>query len=193
MSLNKTILYLCFPLLISSCATLKSDQKVERKIELKTDNLHLINGTYQNNESNVAYSLDYFWGSYYKTKEFRSVYKLESENTPYYIITLKVLNKNKVNATIKVNDTILKSYVIKGRIKNGYFEQNRKWYVIPALLFNEFHSSKFRIGLLEDSNLITDSRKIEFGTVYFFSPFDNSESHYNVIHDRITPLNLNNQ
>jgi len=96
------------------------------------------------------------------------------------------LNKNKIKAELKVNNNILKTYTIKGKIKNGYFEQNRKGYILPALLMNEFHSYKFRIGLLNTTTIIiTDFKKVNFGTVYFFSPFNDSESKYNLKHIRI--------
>ncbi|WP_158974962.1 hypothetical protein [Cellulophaga sp. L1A9] len=157
----------------------------EHQIKLTNENLHLINGTYENNERMSPPYLDYFWGSYLKNKEFKVVSKKVFQEKNPYVVTLKVVNKKKVNATVKIKGSILKTYTIRGRVKNGYFEQNRKMYILPALLINEYHSSKFRIGLLEDHKLITDFRKIEFGTVYFFKPYENSTSYYNLPHNSI--------
>ncbi|ADV48738.1 hypothetical protein Celal_1425 [Cellulophaga algicola DSM 14237] len=180
---NKMMLYGYILILISSCATLKKNEMAEHQIELTNENLHLINGTYENNEHMRPPYLDYFWGSYLKAKEFKILSKEVTEEKNPYLITLKVVNKKKINATVKIKDRILKTYTIRGRIKNGYFEQNRKMYILPALLINEYHSSKFRIGLLENDKVITDYRKIEFGTVYFFQPYTNTASDYNQTHN----------
>ncbi|MFI8605196.1 hypothetical protein ACIGCP_12080 [Cellulophaga baltica] len=177
----------CMLLFICSCATLKKTALAPNQIELTAENLYLINGTYENNTSEGPPYLDYFWGSYLRAKEFKIVSKqVNKENKPY-LVTLKVLTRKKIRASVTINDSLLKTYTIRGKIKNGYFEQHRKMYILPALLINEYHSSKFRIGLLKDHKVLTDFKKIEFGTVYFFSPFNNSAAYYSLPHLRITP------
>ncbi|WP_234418270.1 hypothetical protein [Aquimarina aquimarini] len=171
---------------LSSCASFKKSELAENQIYLTNENLNLINGTYKNNESKGSFPLEYFWGSFYKMKEYKSVYELVHKKKVPYFITLKVLNENNLKVEIKVEDIILKSYVIKGKVKNGYFEQNRKMYIIPAIMLNSYHSSKFRIGYLKDNNIITDFKKIEFGTVYIFSPFSDSEKINNLVQKRIS-------
>ena len=185
MKFYKLLPYLCLLLLISSCATFKSNEVLKNKIELTKENLHLVNGTYENNESEGAGYLDYFWGSFFKNKESKFIYHMELEENPCYYITLKVIDKKKIYATLYVNETLIKSYIIEGRIKNGYFEQNRKVYIIPAILLNQYHSSKFRIGLLKNNNVITDSKKIEFSNYYFFGFTDDNYSYYNLEHEKM--------
>ncbi len=185
MPLHKLLLYTCVILLTSSCATLKQTEVIENKIELTKENLHLLDGTYENNEAESAGYLDYFWGSYFKSKESRIIYDMKLEEKPCYYITLKVINKKRISATLHVNETYIKSYLIKGKIKKGYFEQNRKGYFLPAILLNQYHSSKFRIGLLNNNNVITDSRKIEFTNYYFFSFIKDNHSYYNLQHQKI--------
>lgn len=188
MRFHKITTYLCVILLNYSCATLKETKIVESKIELTKENLNLINGIYRINDNEYPLYLDYFFGSFFTNKESMIVYNIKEEARvePLFFINLSVLNKNKIKAQLKVNNTVLKTYTIKGKIKNGYFEQNRKGYILPALLINVFHSYKFRIGLLNDRNIITDFKNIDFGTVYFFSPFNNSKSKYNLKHTRIS-------
>ncbi len=187
MRFHKIILYLCIILLNYSCATLKGSEIVNNKVELTKENLNLINGNYKINEKEYPSYLNYFLGSFFTNKESILVYKIKKKTDvkPLFFMTLSVLNKNKIKAELKINDSILKTYTIKGKIKNGYFEQNRKGYILPALLFNEYHSYKFRIGLLNNGNIMTDSKKVNFGTVYFFSPFNDSGSNYNVKHIKI--------
>ncbi len=179
------ILFLIGIVSLSSCASFKKSKLAENQTYLTNENLYLINGTYKNDEKRSPSPLTYFFGSYYKMKEYKSVYELVYEKKNPYLITLKVLDKNSLKVEIKVADSVLKSYVIKGKVKNGYFEQNRKMYIIPALMYNSYHSSKFRIGYLKDKNIITDFKKIEFGTVYFFSPFNDSEKINNLIQTRM--------
>lgn len=107
------------------------------------------------------------------------------EERPSYNITLKVIDKKKIQPTLYVNETFIKSYIIKGRIKNGYFEQNRKVYIIPVILLNQYHSSKFRIGLLKNNNVITDYKKIELSNYYFFGFTDDNYSYYNIEHQKV--------
>ncbi len=185
MNLYKLIFYLSFLLLNYSCATFKENKIIENKIDLNNKNLKLINGTYKINKNQKPYYLDYFWGAFYTMKEWKAVYNMKLKKAPSYFITLKAVNENTIYATLKVNNNFLKSYIIRGKIKNGYFEQNRQYYFIPALIFNEFYSYKFRIGLLKNYDLITDCKKIDFGTVYFFSSFNNSAYDYNVRHCKV--------
>jgi len=182
------IIFTC--LINTSCASFRENSANKNLIELSTENISLINGVYLNNTDKKVLPSDYFWGANYKMKEYESVYKLVYEkNYPYYI-KLKALNDRQIEITIIVDDKILKSYTINGKLKNGYFEQNRKMYIIPALIINVYHSSKFRIGLLNNGNLVTDYRKIEFGIVLtppFY--FNNTENSQNIEHKKLSELN----
>lgn len=184
MRIYKVTTYFCFFLVMCSCATLKNAPTVANRVELTTDNLHLINGTYQNNTTNTPYTSEFFWGSFFRKKESVVAYGKDSKEKPPFFITLKAINKKRINATVTVNDSVLKIIKIRGRIKNGYFEQNRKMYVIPIAIFNVAYASKFRIGLLSNSNVTTDFKKVEAGTVYFFQPFNNSGDSYNLEHKK---------
>lgn len=168
-----------------SCATLKNAPAAANRVELTADNLHLINGTYQNNTTNTAYASEFFWGSFFRKKESDATYSKDSKEKLPFFITLKAINKKRINATVTVNDSVLKTIKIRGRIRNGYFEQNRKMHVIPTAILNVVYSSKFRIGLLSNSNITTDFKKVEVGTVYFFQPFNNNITSYNLEHKKI--------
>jgi hypothetical protein len=177
------IFLICLSVL-SSCATFKKDAIAENQVGLTKENIHLINGTYASNDKTTPLPLHYFWGSYYKESEYQSVYQLVTKNHYPYYVTLKAIDNRKVQIEISVGGNILKSYVIRGRIKNGYFEQNRKTFIIPLSILNQYHSSKFRIGLLENGNVVTDFKKYDFGTYYLFILFNKNESLMNIEHQK---------
>lgn len=171
--------------LFFSCATFKENRTSEYLTELTETNIELLNGTYQHNEDKTPLPLDYFWGSFYKMKEYQSVYELVYEQKLPYYVNLNAINSKEIGVKIYVDGNLLKSYIIKGKIKNGYFEQSRKTFIIPAFMINSYYSSKFRNGLLENGNVVTDFKKYNFGTVYLFYPYNNSDNSINVEHTRI--------
>jgi len=177
---EKIPLLLLICITLNSCASFKHHQIRQDQTYLNSENIHLLNGSFQNNKKNTPRS--YFWGSYITTKYFDVLRKIKDKTI---LVNLKVLNNKKIEVKIVADNTVLKSYVIKGKIKKGYFEQRRKLYLIPALLYNEYHNSKFRIGLLNDNNIVSDFKNIEFGTVYFVQPFNSGYSNSDVIHERI--------
>jgi hypothetical protein len=117
-------------------------------------------------------------------KEYESVYKLVYEQKMPYFIKLKALNEKQIEITIFVDNQILKSYILKGKLNNGYFEQKRKVYMIPMVIFNVYHNSKFRIGKLKNDNLITDYNQKDY-THYVFSFINNSENLENIEHIKV--------
>ncbi|APG65414.1 hypothetical protein LPB136_08625 [Tenacibaculum todarodis] len=181
----KVILFVIAIASLTSCASFKKSKLSENQTYLTDENLNLLNGTYKNNMYKGPALSEYFWGSRINMKEFQSIYELISEKKVPYFITLKVLDKNSLRVEIKVDERILKSNVIKGKVRNGYFEQNRKMGAVPVILFNTIYSSKFRIGYLKDNNLITDFKKIEFGTYYFLIPFSDNKEINNLIHKKV--------
>ena len=73
------------------------------------------------------------------------------------------------------NDSIIKSKVLKGKIKNGYFEMKRRVFFVPTIYLNIFRTTKFRIGLLENNNLTTDYKQLAWGTRFVIIPFVDNE------------------
>jgi hypothetical protein len=185
MNFLKYSLLICSLNLLFSCASFEENITNTNRVKLTRDNISLLDGNYLNNTAKKVLPLDYFWGSNYKMKEYNTVYNLVYEKDYPYQITLKTISDRKIHVNVYVDGNILKSFVIKGKIKDGYFEQNRKMFVIPAFMINVYHSSKFRIGLLNNGNLITDFKKYEFGTAYLIAPFNKSENITNLEHNRI--------
>ncbi len=153
-----------------SCATLKKDKLVEGQVWLTNKNLYLINGRY-NRISIDSTSYDLFYkflgGGGYVFWENEKDLNLNNS------ISLKVLDHKRIKATLFKNDSIVKTKILRGRLKSGYFELRRGYHIIPIIFFNSFGTHKIRIGLLGNSNLTTDYKEIFFGTFPVIIPFYN--------------------
>jgi hypothetical protein len=77
------------------------------------------------------------------------------------------------------NDSILKSKVVKGKLKNGYFEMKRRVFFIPTIYLNVFRTTKFRLGLLDNQSITTDYKQITWGTGFVIIPFFDKEEEPN--------------
>lgn len=164
----KIILTLLLISILTSCATLKSDEYVAGQIEITKENLTLLNGIYSREPINQSekWKGDLFWNFY--TRGIQGIDSLCA-------VKLKVVNEKKLAVTLLRNDTIVKSKVMRGKIKNGYFEMNRRVFFVPTIFLNVFRTSKFRIGVLENKNLTTDQKEIAFGTGFVIIPFFDNE------------------
>ncbi|MFN4197801.1 MAG: hypothetical protein ACK4FS_02115 [Flavobacterium sp.] len=167
-----------------SCSSFKSIDNNKERIFLTKENIKLIDGVYLNNTEVRVLPMDYFWGKNYKIKEYESVYKLVYEQKKPYLIKLKSLTEKQIEITIFVENEVLKTYILRGKLKNGYFEQSRKTYIIPLVIFNMYHNSKFRIGKLKNDNLITDYSEKSYAH-YVLEFKNNSKNLENIEHTRL--------
>ena len=165
----KPLNFLLLITILTSCATLKSDKYVDGQIELTKENLNLLNGKYSRNPVNQSekWKGDLFWNFYTRG------YNVGADSL--CAIKLKVIDEKHLDVTIMKNDSIIKSKVLKGKIKNGYFEMKRRVFFIPTIYLNVFRTTKFRIGLLENENLTTDYKQIAWGTGFVIIPFFDKE------------------
>ncbi len=155
--------------ILTSCATLKSDKDVDGQIELNRQNLYLLNGKYARNPVNKSIEAggDLFWNFYTRG------YNVGADSL--CAVKLKVIDAKHLGVTLVKDDSIIKSKVLNGKIKNGYFEMNRRLFFVPTLYLNIFRTTKFRIGLLEGGNLTTDYKQIAIGTGFLIIPFHEVE------------------
>ena len=172
-----------------SCSSFRKIENNNDRIELTKENINLLDGIYLNNSEVAVLPLDYFWGKIYKTKEYSSVYDLVYERKIPYHVKIETMNEKQIQVTIIVNNKVVKSHLINGKITNGYFEQRRKIHLIPLIIFNNYHNSKFRIGKLKNDNLITDYIQKDYA--HYVLGFKNNTKnslnieHYKVINDSI--------
>ena len=172
MSIRTLAYYSIIICLLGSCATLKSDQFVEKQIALTKDNLELLNGKYSRASITRPnrYGGDLF-GNFYDRG-----FNIGADSLCF--VDIKVIDKKHLKVNLLKEDSIIKSKVLKGKIKNGYFEMRRKKLVVPTLYLNVFRTSKFRVGLLENNNLTTDYKQISWGTGFFIIPFYEKEAEF---------------
>ncbi|WCM42684.1 hypothetical protein MG290_03120 [Flavobacterium sp. CBA20B-1] len=172
---------LCSLLLLASCATFHKVENPTNHVALTPENLSALNGTYLTDTLAIMYHNDILWG---KTSFFNPEMHQTVKNKPLYA-TLKVVNSKKINVRLHTDDSLtLKTYDIKGKIKNGYFLQRQKFVVVPAIFINKWYSGRFRLGLLSNQNVSTQYHTKDFGTVYFFAPYNNSEKPKAIEHFR---------
>lgn len=148
-----------------SCATLKPDKFVDGQVRVTAGNLNLLEGKYSRSavvEPEKGKS-DLFWNFYAKG------YNVGPDNL--CSVTLEIINQDHLKVTLYKNDSIIKAKTLKGKVRNGYFEMNRRVLIIPVLFMNLVRTSKFRIGLLKEGDITTDYKDVSWGTVYFIIPF----------------------
>lgn len=175
----KPLYYLLIISVLTSCATLKLDKLVGGQIELTKENLILLNGKYNRISTRETESEtgDLFWNLFTKG------YNIGDKKLCN--IELKVIDEKNIEVTLMKNDSLIKSKVLKGKIKNGYFEFKKRVFILPTIFLNTFRTTKFRVGILENYNLTTDYNQISFGTGFVIIPFYEKENEKNFEYDKI--------
>jgi hypothetical protein len=175
MKLLRLILIL---VLFCSCSTLKKSVKPESFIELTPANIGLINGRYEvNSTRNIRSNVDDLHWIIFD----RGYNKKNSTE----FIKLKSLSCKKILITHYDGDSIVKSKIFHGKIKDGYFQFRRKWLVIPMIIANLYRNRMLRIGILENNDLTTDYGQISFELFYFIIPGYSNEHSNNSEFKRI--------
>ena len=177
-----------FTFFLFSCSCLKKVENNSNGTVLTESNLTLLDGWYERK------SKDYlrgdlcwiFFSSSYSHLFDHNCYEFKGE---FDFFELKVINKNKilVSHIHMMNDTLsfLSSKIMKGKIKDGYFEYRRTHLFLPVILTNVYRDSKIRIKLSNDENLLMDFKQITFGTGFFIIPFYERETENDMIFRRI--------
>ena len=172
---------------LTSCSCLKKNVE-NNGIILTESNLTLLNGKYERKSTQTltdSISVGDLYSNFYANSYIFGEAKGLNHKSDTDFFELKVINKNKILVSyIDGNDTI-RSEIVKGKIRNGYFELKRKYLFLPIILANVYSDSKFRIKPSHSGDLITDYKRIDFGTFYFVIPFYFKEEKYNTIFKRI--------
>ena len=85
-------------------------------------------------------------------------------------VELMMINTKSLLVTYIANERIIDSKIMKGRLKDGYFELRHNVFIVPAIFVNVCRTIKFRIGLLANGNLTADYREVVFGTGFIIIP-----------------------
>lgn len=160
-----------------SCSGLKNNINTTDQVILNSSNYKLLDGTYES--KSVSRKEDLYWYA------FEGVMNYQSQADSTGSITFKVIDKKHIEVSYIKTGTVVKSKIIKGKIKNGYFILNRKYLFIPMFFTNLYRDRVFRIGLLENGNIITDYNLVSFGTAMIIFPFRENTREYNVEFKRI--------
>ena len=188
--MRQFIIIFIFAMFFSSCACLKKSVD-NNGIFLTESNLTLLNGKYQRksvqiNKDSLSVG-DLYWNLFANSYSFALATEVEVLNLKNDVdfIGLKVINKNKILVSYINESDTLAYRIMKGEIKNGYFEFKRKYLIIPMIFSNVYKNSKFRIGLSTDNNLMGDYKSITLGTVIVLFPIYDKVSENDMIYKRI--------
>ncbi len=174
--MNRLLFFSSSIFLFISCASFRDFENNENLNTLTKENLELLNGSYANTRR-IPPINDY--------EDIFSDNRRKQEVIGEYYSLVTVIDHKKIKVDVCKGDTIKNTFKLRGSIKKGYFELRRKYFFLPAILVTGYSSSKFRIGILKDSTLVTDSKNISFGLVYFVYPYGEVSERVNIEHKRI--------
>lgn len=169
--------------LLESCSSLRKSVNNENRIVLNDTNFKLIEGKYRinsvDNKGSFGLTGFIFSGGY---KLFKS-YSISKDSLAY--VRFEILDKKTLIMHYTTNDSTIKSTKIKGKLKDGYFVLKQSHVFLPFIFTNMYRNRQFRIGLLNNGNLITDHNQISLGTVLIIIPFYDNDKSFDVEFKRI--------
>ena len=184
--MKQVTIFLLF-LLLSSCSSLRKKADNSDHIILTETNLTLLDGRYERKSVQLNKDSahgDLYWNLFANTYSFGNEKGLNLKGDTNFV-QLKVINEKRILVSHINGNEILTSKIMKGKIKDGYFEFRRIYLFIPMVFVNVYRDSKFRVGLLEDNNLTADFKQISFGTSFVIFPFHEKIEQENKIFKRI--------
>jgi len=144
--------YYCVILIIlfTSCASLKPIDHNDKLQELTPININILDGNYEIYPTEHSFrTLEYIttYNDFYNFIRF-------PQHGDY--INLKAIDKTRIKVTVYHNNSIIKTRIIKGKIKQNYFD-----YKIRSLSFyfliNTYGDQNNRIGVLKNGDLTIDA------------------------------------
>ncbi|NOS92107.1 MAG: hypothetical protein HOP30_09310 [Cyclobacteriaceae bacterium] len=140
-----------------SCVTLQRPNLGKQKIELTKNNLDQLNGDYDlKSKDNSNYRLPFVL-IYYHCCGYDTIIDQGDR------VSLQVLTNNRIRITIVDDNEIVRTKILKGEIKDGYFEYNSIHLSSFWVLLNAYTRKKMRIGLLPDGSLVVDVARVSWG------------------------------
>ena len=169
-------------LLFTSCSSLRECLNNEQRVMLNESNFGLIEGKYSihsvDNKGSFGLPGLIFAGGY---KMFNS-YVNKPDSLVY--VEFKVQNKKNLVMYYFATDSVIKTTKIKGKLKDGYFILNQSHVFLPFIFTNLYRNRQFRIGLLDNGNLITDHNQISLGTTFVIIPFYDNDKSFDIEFER---------
>jgi hypothetical protein len=165
-------------LFLYSCTTLKKAEKNSNQVFLNAETLTKLNGVYDIFTKDTATTtLDlsltlkkYWWFDW---------------NTPYKL-SIKAIDGNHLHADIYRKDSLIDTKIIKGKIKDGYFEIKSTKVIFFYLLLNGFGNMTTRIGLLNSGDLLVDSHHSKVATLIIIPLTGDRVQQYGLVFPRQT-------
>jgi len=159
-----------------SCATLNPVLNDENRIRLTPDKISLLNGNYalQNifNGKHLVSRLD----NYLINDQYEEILSDDSK----YRIQLTALDENSIKVTLIKDQAELKEGILKGHIKDNYFNVNLDFNFRLWLILNGFSWERMRLTKLSDGTLSLDYASDAMWLIVFFPIIGTENKKYNI-------------
>lgn len=147
----KLLAYMIITIGTISCASIDPLKSMDGRIPLSKHNLEQLEGEYfiHITDTNKVEAKDIIY--------FNALF--EQSTTSDERIKIEKLNNHNLKATLFSGDSIVDSSIIRGRLKDNQFlavtEHKTNSFLV---LFQSFTASRSRLGVMENRNLVIDSR-----------------------------------
>ncbi len=163
-TIARIVLVYVFHLTLMSCVTLQQSTLKKQKVELTKSDLNQLNGDYELLPTdNSTYRLPLVL-VYNKCCGYDTVSDEKDR------VSLQVLTNNRIRVMIISDNKIVKKKILRGKMKDGYFECNSSYLSPFWVVVNAYTRQKIRIGLLADGSLVVDAARETWGFLVFM-PF----------------------
>jgi len=165
-------------LFLASCiTTLKPTTPNDSRLPINKTSITKLNGDYNTrSKNNSVISLDW-------ALTFNKDISVRSQIIPSKV-TIAAIDERHIKVMLYNGDSLIKTRVIKGKIKDDYFTFKQRsispfWFII-----NGFGKNKTRLGLLNTGDLIVDSRSVIVATLIILPFSGGRKEEYNMIFNK---------
>ena len=183
MNYRVIILYLLTVVSITSCSSLRKSVNNKDRVVLNHSNFKLINGKYSVKAIDNKGSFDLT--SCFFNNNYKYIFSDYSCSDSLCSVQLEVLDEKTLNISYVTEKSTIKKRKVNGKLKDGYFLLKQSHLFLPLIFTNLYRNRQFRIGLLNNGNLITDHNMISLGSVLVIVPFYLNEKNFDVEFERM--------
>ena len=166
-SIDVKYIFIILFTLITSCVTLNKVKHDENRKKISDNDFQNFNGDYS----------IFPKGELFRTLDLAllndSPYTYDNKLDSNITLNLYGISLTKIKATLIVNNKIIKTKLLNGKIKDDYFHVQKSYKVKFWFIFNGLTIQKTRIGILNNNNLSVDT-STEGAGFLFFLPFGGS-------------------
>ena len=164
--MKNIFLLIVFAKLLTSCASFTNPNSYLAESIANVVELQQLNGKF------AVFQEDCHEKNLVKALHFDTEIECIEEQKDSYFVELSVIDKNEILAKLFKGDFLLEEKKLKGNIKNNYFRKRTDFnFYIDYVILNSYTTDDTRIGLLQNNNLIVDTKGGACGLFVLFPIF----------------------